>query len=194
MRHDAAYSPERIFAMTNIHPDVERVMFDEKQIKERIHTLAKEITADYADKNPLFVAILKGSIMFFADLTREFDFPMTMDFMSVSSYGAGTVSRELVFRKDLDYPIEGRNVVLIEDIIDTGNTLYVLREKLLQRKPASLKIAALLDKKSRRAANIDADYVGFPCEDEFVIGYGLDYDEKYRQLPYIGVLRRSIYE
>ena len=157
-------------------------MYGEDRIKERIHTLAKEIKKEYADKEPVFVAILKGSIMFFADLTREFDFPMTMDFMSVSSYGSGTVSRELVFRKDLDYPIEGKNVVLVEDIIDTGNTLYVLRKKLLERNPASLKIIALLD------------YVGFPCEDEFVVGYGLDYDERYRELPYVGVLRRSIYE
>ncbi len=180
--------------MSRIHPDVERIMYGEDQIKERVCALAKEIKKEYADKEPVFVAILKGSIMFFADLMREFDFPMTMDFMSVSSYGSGTVSRELVFRKDLDYPIEGKNVVLVEDIIDTGNTLYVLRKKLLERNPASLKIIALLDKKARREADIEADYVGFPCEDEFVIGYGLDYDERYRELPYVGVLRRSIYE
>lgn len=180
--------------MSNIHPDVDYVMYSEDDIKARIKTLAAELRCEYADKNPVFVAILKGSVMFFADLMRELDFPLTMDFMSVSSYGSGTISRELVFRKDLDYPIEGKNIVLVEDIIDTGNTLYVLRNKLLERHPASLKIAALLDKKARRVANIDADYVGFPCEDEFVVGYGLDYDEKYRELPDVGVLKRSVYE
>ncbi|MGM9637554.1 MAG: hypoxanthine phosphoribosyltransferase [Eubacteriales bacterium] len=177
-----------------LHPDVASVMYSAEEIRERISSLAAELKKEYADKNPLVVAILKGSVMFYADLTREMDFPLNMEFMSVSSYGSGTISRELRFRKDLDHPIEGRHVLLVEDIIDSGKTLYVLKNRLLERNPASVKICALLDKKARRVSPIDADYVGFPCEDEFVVGYGLDYDEKYRNLPYVGILKREVYE
>lgn len=177
-----------------LHPDVASVMYSAEEIRERISSLAAELKKEYADKNPLIVAILKGSVMFYADLTRAMDFPLNMEFMSVSSYGSGTVSRELHFRKDLDNPIEGRHVLLVEDIIDSGKTLYVLKKRLLERNPASVKICALLDKKARRVSPIDADYVGFPCEDEFVVGYGLDYDEKYRNLPYVGILKREVYE
>lgn len=176
------------------HPDIESVMYSEEQIRTRISEMADQLKKDYADKNPLVVAILKGSVLFYADLTRALDFPMNMEFMAVSSYGEGTTSRELRFRKDLDKPIDGRHVLLVEDIIDTGNTLYVLKNQLMARNPASVKICALLDKKARRVADIEADYVGFPCEDEFVVGYGLDYAEKYRNLPYVGILKRSVYE
>ncbi len=176
------------------HPDIESVMFSEEQLRQRICEMAEDLKKDYADKNPLVVAILKGSVMFYADLTRMLDFPMNMEFMSVSSYGDGSTSGELRFRKDLDKPIDGRHVLLVEDIIDSGKTLYVLKNHLLSRNPASVKICALLDKKARRVADIEADYVGFPCEDEFVVGYGLDYAEKYRNLPYVGILKRSIYE
>lgn len=177
-----------------LHPDVASVMYSAEEIRNRIFSLAAELKKEYADKDPLVVAILKGSIMFYADLTRAMDFPLNMEFMSVSSYGSGTTSRELRFRKDLDHPIEGRHVLLVEDIIDSGKTLYVLKNRLLERNPASVKICALLDKKARRVSPIDADYVGFPCEDEFVVGYGLDYDEKYRNLPYVGILKREVYE
>ncbi|MGM9680295.1 MAG: hypoxanthine phosphoribosyltransferase, partial [Eubacteriales bacterium] len=158
--------------MMQLHPDVACVMYSAEEIRERISSLAAELKTEYADKNPLVVAILKGSVMFFADLTREMDFPLNMEFMSVSSYGSGTTSRDLRFRKDLDHPIEGRHVLLVEDIIDSGKTLYVLKNRLLERNPASVKICALLDKKARRVSPIDADYVGLPCEDEFVVGYG----------------------
>lgn len=177
-----------------LHPDVESVLFSEEQIRARICSMADQLKKDYADKNPLVVAILKGSVMFYADLTRALDFPMSMEFMSVSSYGNGSTSGQLRFRKDLDKPVDGRHILLVEDIIDTGNTLYMLKDHLLARNPASVKICALLDKKARRVADIEADYVGFPCEDKFVVGYGLDYAERYRNLPYIGILKRSIYE
>lgn len=177
-----------------LHPDIKSVMYSEDELHARVREIAAELKDEYADKNPLVVAILKGSVMFYADLTRAMNFPMEMEFMSVSSYGSGTTSRELVFRKDLDKPIKGRHVILVEDIIDSGKTLYALKARLLEREPASVKICALLDKKSRRVCDIDADYVGFPCEDEFVVGYGLDYDEKYRNLPYVGILKREVYE
>ncbi len=176
------------------HPDIESIMISEEQIRNRICSLAEELKKDYADKNPLVVAILKGSVMFYADLTRMLDFPIKMEFISVSSYGNNSTSGELHFQKDLDIPIDGRHVLLVEDIIDSGKTLYVLKNHLSARNPASIKICAFLDKKARRAADIEADYVGFPCKDEFVVGYGLDYAEKYRNLPYIGILKRSIYE
>ncbi len=177
-----------------LHPDVESILYTEEQLQTRIAQLAKELKADYADKNPLVVAILKGSVLFFSDLTRQMDFPLNMEFMSVSSYGDSSTSGELRFRKDLDKPIDGRHVLIVEDIIDSGKTLYILKKVLLKRNPASVKICALLDKRSRRTADIEADYVGFDCADGFVVGYGLDYAEKYRNLPYVGILRRSVYE
>ena len=132
--------------------------------------------------------------MFLADLTRAMEFPFDVDFVSCSSYGSGTVSRELVFKKDLDCDITGRDFLIVEDIVYSGNTLKALKERLLSRNPNSVKLCSLLDKKARREVEINVDYIGFPCENEFVIGYGLDYNEKYRNLPYIGVLKREIYE
>ena len=141
------------------------------------------------------VGSLRGSYIFLADLVRHIDLPITMDFMIVSSYGAGTTSSGLVnIKKDLEEDIEGKDVIIVEDILDTGNTLVKLTAELLNRRPASLKLCVMLDKPDRRTTPIKADYTGFPIPDAFVVGCGLDYDQKYRQLPYIGVLKPSVYE
>jgi len=175
--------------------DVERVMIDEQTLRARIKQLAKQLDDEYAGKNPLMVGILKGSVMFYADLLREMKIPVQMDFMAISSYGSGSKSSgEVKLIKDLDRKIEGRDVIIVEDIIDSGYTLSYLKRMLYSRKPNSVKICALLDKFERRVVPIEPDYKGFDIEDEFVIGYGLDYDERYRNLPYIGILKRSVYE
>ena len=175
--------------------EIEKILISEEEIKEKIKTLAKRLDNDYAGKNPLFVCVLKGSVFFTADLVRELTIPAFLDFMSVSSYGAGTISTgELNIKKDLSENIENRHVIIVEDIIDTGNTLYKLKNLLLKRNPASIKIIALLDKPERRTAPMEADYVGFVIPDEFVIGYGLDYDERFRELKDVCVLSRSVYE
>ena len=175
--------------------DVERVMIDEQTLSARIKQLAKQLDDEYAGKNPLMVGILKGSVMFYADLLREMKIRVQMDFMAISSYGSGSKSSgEVKLIKDLDRKIEGRDVIIVEDIIDSGYTLSYLKRMLYSRKPNSVKICALLDKFERRVVPIEPDYKGFDIEDEFVIGYGLDYDERYRNLPYIGILKRSVYE
>ncbi len=178
-----------------IEKDVQSVLFTAQQIEERTLSVAQKITADYSGTYPLFIAVLKGSFVFFADLIRAVAIPVQADFMSVSSYGQGAVSSGRVkIIKDCDADVKGRDVLIVEDIIDTGNTLYALKNLLLHRGAKSVKICALLDKASRRTADIAADYVGFEIEDEFVVGYGLDYAERYRNLPYIGILNRSVYE
>ncbi len=175
--------------------DVQSVMVSEEQLKARIAEMAKQLDKEYEGKTPLMVAILKGSVMFYADLLRAMTIPVEMDFMAISSYGAGAKSSgEVKLIKDLDRKIEGRDVIIVEDIIDSGYTLSYLKRMLYSRKPSSVKICALLDKYARRVVPIEADYKGFDIEDEFVIGYGLDYAEKYRNLPYIGILKRSVYE
>lgn len=178
-----------------IHKNVERVMLTEEQIQERTKALAAQLDRLYAGRKPIVVCILKGSVLFFADLIRNMSAPMEVDFMTVSSYGSGTVStRELVIKKDLSVDIKGRDVLIVEDIIDSGNTLYCLKKMLITRQPASLNIVTLLDKPERREVPMEPDYTGFVIEDEFVIGYGLDYAEEYRNLPYVGILKRSVYE
>ena len=178
-----------------MHENVERIMITEQQIAERVAQMSKELDRIYEGRKPVVVCILKGSIMFFADLLRRMNTTMEMDFMVVSSYGSGTVSsKELTIKKDLSIDICGRDVLLIEDIIDSGNTLYRLKQMLLSRNPASLSLVTLLDKPERREVPVQPDYTGFVIEDEFVIGYGLDYAEEYRNLPYVGVLKRSVYE
>ncbi len=177
-----------------MHNDIERVLISKEQIDEKVKELGKIISKDYADKNPLIVCILKGSSLFFADLVRNITVPVTFDFMSISSYGCSTVSSgEVKLIKDLDTPIKNRHVIIVEDIVDTGNTLSYLMKNLHSRMPASVKICTLLNKGCRRIAPLVPDYVGFEVEDFFVVGYGLDYGEKYRNLPLIGVLKPDIY-
>ena len=177
-----------------MHNDVAKVLLTEQQINQRVKELGRQISEDYRGRDLLMVGILKGAILFFADLSRYIDIPVSMDFMAVSSYGAGTRSSGVVrILKDLGRPAEDMDILVVEDILDTGHTLSYLSKTLLNRNPASLKICTLLDKPERRESDVVADYVGFNIPDEFVIGYGLDYDEKYRNLPYIGVLDRKIY-
>ena len=176
--------------------DIARIMLTEEQIKTRVAELAAQITEDYRDKDPVLVCILKGAVMFYSDLTRLIDTHISMDFMAVSSYHSGTQSSgEVEIRKDLSKPVDGRHVIIVEDIVDTGNTLTYLSKVLASRGCASVKIATLLDKPSRRAPGVtlQTDYSGFVVENEFVVGYGLDYAEKYRNLPYIGVLKPEVY-
>ncbi len=177
-----------------IHADVSEVLLGEDELRARIVELGKELAADYADRNPVFVSVLKGSIVFLADLIRATEIPLSVDLMELSSYGAATESSGQVrILKDLSGSIEDRDVVVVEDIIDTGLTLNYLLRYLHERRPASVRICCLLDKPARRLAEIEIDYRGFTIPDRFVIGYGLDFDERYRNLPYVGVLRPSVY-
>ena len=175
--------------------DVERVLFSEEELRRRVAEIAAEIDRDYAGKEPLLVSVLRGSFVFMADLVRQIHLPCTVDFMAVSSYGSGTSSSgQVKIVKDLSEHIEGRDLIVVEDILDSGNTLAYLLQILQARRPASIRLCTLLDKPSRRVKPVQADYVGFPVEDLFVVGYGLDYAERYRNLPYIGVLKPQVYE
>jgi hypoxanthine phosphoribosyltransferase len=177
-----------------IHADVEEVLLTGEQIQGRVAELGGQLAADYASRDPVLVSVLKGSIIFLADLVREMEIPLSVDLMEVSSYGASTESSGQVrILKDLSKPIEGRNVVVVEDIIDTGLTLNYLLKYLADKGPQSIQVCCLLDKPARRLAEIPIAYRGFTIPDRFVIGYGLDFDERYRNLPYIGVLRPSVY-
>lgn len=173
--------------------DIQRVLFTDEQIAGLVDQVAADISRDYAGRSPLLICILRGAVVFCADLARRVRLPVGLDFMAISSY-AGTKSTGTVrILMDLDTDIEGRDILIVEDIIDTGLTLSYLVDNLKSRKPASLKVAVLLDKPDRRKAAIEPDYIGARIPDEFVVGYGLDYDERYRNLPYIGVLKRSVY-
>lgn len=175
--------------------DILNVLLTKEELEEKIRELGAKISADYAGKELLLVGILKGSVITVADLMRAITIPCKIDFMSVSSYGSGTKTSGVVrIVKDLDRPIEGRNLLIVEDILDSGLTLNYLKSFLEERNPASVKICTLLDKPGGRKAPIAADYVGFQIPDAFVVGYGLDYDEKYRNLPYVGVLKPEVYE
>lgn len=176
-----------------MHENILRVLLSEQEIRERIAQLGETISRDYAGKNPLFVGILKGVVVFFADMVRAVDIPCEFDFMAVSSYSGTESTGNLKIKKDLGADIRGRHVVILEDILDTGLTLSRTVELLMSRGPASLKICALLDKPERRTAPIQADYVGFTIPNEFVVGYGLDYNEQYRNLPYVGILKPEAY-
>jgi hypoxanthine phosphoribosyltransferase len=177
-----------------IDADVEEVLLSGEQVQARVAELGAQLAADYAGRDPVLVSVLKGSIIFLADLVRAMPIPLSIDLMEVSSYGASTESSGQVrILKDLSTSIEGREVIVVEDIIDTGLTLNYLLRYLHDKGPASIRICCLLDKPARRLASIDIDYRGFTIPDRFVIGYGLDYGERYRNLPYIGVLRPSVY-
>ena len=174
--------------------DIEYILVNEQEIENRIKEIADELNAYYKDEEVIAVCILKGSVPFYWDLIKRLSFPVKFDFMCVSSYGASTVSTgEIKILKDLVVDIKGKNVLVVEDILDSGNTLYSLKKIFSERSPKDVKICTLLDKPDRRVKDIEADFLGFKIEDKFVVGYGLDYDEKYRQLPYIGVLKESVY-
>ncbi len=180
-----------------MHQDLNEVLFTEDVLSERVAQMGADITRDYADKSkPLIViSVLRGACIFMADLVRKIDLPVEMDFMAVSSYGSGTKSSGVVrIIKDLSTSIEGKNVLIAEDILDSGLTLKYLMKTLSSRKPASIEVATLLYKQGTQKTQIDCKYVGFDCPNEFIVGYGLDYAERYRNLPYIGVLKPEIYQ
>ncbi len=176
--------------------DIAGILLTEEQLKKRVKELGEQITTDYSNEDCLIaVGILRGSVVFLADLIRNISLHTELEFMAVSSYGNSTkTSGAVKINKDLDVDISGKNVIIIEDIIDSGVTLTYLKEMLLKRNPKSLKICTLLNKPDRRKAEVVPDYVGFDIPDEFVIGYGLDYASRYRNMPYIGILKREIYE
>ena len=173
--------------------DIESVLISEEELKSKVAAMGEQISKDFEGKDPIFVGVLKGCFIFMADLMRSVSIKCSMDFMSVSSY-SGTVSTGAVkINKDLNENIEGRHIIIVEDILDSGVTLNYLKNYLMVRKPASITIATLMDKPSRRKADIYADYSCFEVPDAFVVGYGLDYNERYRNLPYIGVLKSEVY-
>jgi hypoxanthine phosphoribosyltransferase len=182
--------------VSKLDEDIERVILSEEQIAARVKELAEEISRDYAGKDLMLIGILKGCVVFLSDLIRQIDIPLSFDFVAVSSYGADTKSSGVVrILKDLDESVESMHVLVVEDIVDTGLTLRLsyLLENLRSRRAASVKVCTLLDKPSRRRVDVPVDYRGFTVEDQFVVGYGLDYQGKYRGLPYIGLLKPEIY-
>ncbi len=177
-----------------MHDDIEEVLISEAELQARVAALARAIVVDYAGKSPLLIGILKGAVMFMVDLVRQLPLMTEMDFMAISSYGNSTESTGVVrILKDLEEPIEGKDVIIVEDIIDSGLTLQYLLEILQRRNPASLRVCALLDKQKAQGKVFAPSYVGFNIPNRFVVGYGLDYAQRYRNLPYIGVLKRSVY-
>ena len=177
-----------------LEKDIQEILFSEEQLASRVNEIARQITQDYQGKEIVLISVLRGSFVFMADLCRRIDLPCTVDFMAVSSYGSGTSSTgQVQITKDLSSDIAGKHIIVVEDILDSGKTLFYLREILQKRNPASIRIATLLNKPARREADIVPDYSCFEVPDEFVVGYGLDYAEKYRNLPYIGVLKPEVY-
>jgi hypoxanthine phosphoribosyltransferase len=178
-----------------MHHDMERVLIPADEIQRRVRELGAQISVDYGETDDLLlVGVLKGCAMFMVDLARAIELPLSLDFIAVASYGASTQSSGVVrLLKDLDIDIAGRHLMIVEDIIDSGLTLAYLRSQLLRRNPASLRICTLLNKPERRTADVPVDYLGFDIPNEFVVGYGLDYAERYRNLPYIGVLKPEVY-
>ena len=176
--------------------NIEKILLTEEQIKNRIEELGKELSEEYAGKNPVIVGVLKGVVVFYADMIRAIKAPCQIDFMWISSYSGANSTGKMVVRQDVTADIKGRHVLILEDIYDTGNSLSFTVEHLLSKEPASLKICTFLDKPERRKPGItlQADYVGYTIPNAFVVGYGLDYNEKYRNLPYIGILKPEVYE
>jgi hypoxanthine phosphoribosyltransferase len=176
------------------HPDIDQVLFTPEQIQQRVKELGALITADYADRHPILVCVLRGAVVFLSDLLRALPETASVDFMAIASYGADTKSTGVVrILKDLDDSIESRHVLVVEDIVDTGLTLNYLLENLRHRNAASVRVCALLDKPARRRVPVRIDYTGFEVPDAFVVGYGLDYAQRYRGLPFIGTLKPEIY-
>lgn len=173
--------------------DIERILISEEELQEKVSEMGRKISRDFKDKDPIFVGVLKGCFIFMADLMRYVDISCSMDFMAVSSYSGTSSTGAVKINKDLGEDIEGRHLIIVEDILDSGVTLSYLKQYLMVRKPASITIATLMDKPARRKADIYADYSCFEIPDAFVVGYGLDYNERYRNLPYIGVLKLEIY-
>ena len=177
-----------------MHEDIDKILFTEDDLRARVSEMGHQITADHQGESLLVVSVLRGAAIFMADLVRSITLPLEMDYMAISSYGNGVKSSGIVrILKDLSSSVEGRHVLIAEDILDSGLTLSYLMRNLESRNPASIEVATLLRKKTRAQADIDCRYVGFECPDEFIVGYGLDYAERYRNLPYIGVLKKSVY-
>ncbi len=180
--------------MATIFDDIEETLFTEEQIAAIVKEMGKKISEDYKNKNLLLVSVLKGSLIFMADLMRAITIPCSIDFLSVSSYGSGTsTSGEVRILKDLDASLEGKDLLVVEDILDSGVTLSYLLKNLSARKPASIRLCTFLDKPERRRVDVKADYIGASVPDKFIVGYGLDYAEKYRNVPFVGVLKSEIY-
>ena len=178
-----------------LHPDIKEVLYSEEEISAVVKDLGAQLTKEYEGKNPLVIGVLKGAVMFMTDLSRAMDCDLELDFMDVSSYGAGMESSgDVKILKDLDTTVDGRELLIVEDIIDTGRTLSYLIEIFKYRKAKSIKVVTLMDKKERRVVDLEADYIGINVPNEFVVGYGLDFNEKYRNLPYIGILKTEVYE
>jgi len=174
--------------------DIQEVLYSEEQISQKVKELGKQLTEDFAGRNPLVICILKGAFIFMSDLVKEIKIPLEIDFMAVSSYGQSTISSGVVkIIKDLDVTVEGRDVIIVEDIIDSGLTLSYLIDVLERRSAASVTVATLFDKPARRTVNLQPHYKGYTLPDEFVVGYGLDFAEKYRNLPFIGILKPEVY-
>jgi len=191
-RSDLAASS--VWPQCPLHDHIDYVLIDEATIQRRVHELGQTLSEEYAGKDLLLISVLKGSLVFMADLMRAITIPHAIDFMATSSYGAGVTSKGVVrILKDLNESIAGRNIIIVEDIIDSGNTLSYLSRILQERGPATIRIMTLLDKPERREVEIPVDWVGFSVPNHFVVGYGLDYNEIYRNLPYIGVLKPSVY-
>lgn len=177
-----------------MNPDIEEVLISAEEIDAAVKRLGQELTKDYQDKNPVVVCILRGSVVFLADLVRQMQCPLEIDFMDLSSYGGGMESSgQVKILKDLDTDVAGRHVIIVEDIVDTGNTLAKIHDLFLHRQAESVKVVSFLNKPERRTANVTVDYVGVEIPDKFVVGYGMDFDEQYRGLPYIGILKPSVY-
>jgi len=175
--------------------DIQEVLYDAQQIGEKVKELGATLSKDFNGRNPLVICVLKGAFIFMADLVKEITVPLEIDFMAVSSYGQSTKSSGVVkIIKDLDVTVEGRDVLIVEDIIDSGLTLSYLIDVLERRNAKSVTVVTLFDKPARRTVELEADYKGFTLPDEFVVGYGLDYAEKYRNLPYIGILKPQVYQ
>ena len=179
-----------------MHNDIAKILLTEEQIQNKVNELAAILSEEYRDKDPVFVGVLKGVVVFYADMIKKIDIPCEMDFMCISSYRGTESTGRTMISKDLSADIHGRHVVILEDIFDTGNSLEFVSNHLLNKQPASLKICTLLDKPDRRkpGVKVTCDYTGFVIPNEFVVGYGLDYNEHYRNLPYVGILKPEVYE